>query len=80
MAEKLASRKNQWVQKFLDGRKGKGSWDQRLFPEGVRLCEEVTRAGLKVEACYFSQRFGEAEARRFGTKDGKLLDGWNLCL
>lgn len=71
MAELLNSRKNKLITKLLEGRRGKGEWGELLFPEGIRLCEEVMRADLRVEACFFAASLGENLARTFGDAETK---------
>lgn len=68
MAELLSSRKNRKIKQLLDAKRGKGSWADHCLPEGVRLCAEAVRAGLEVEAVFFTSAFTEAEVRAYGTE------------
>lgn len=55
----ITSRKNPLVQRALAAREGRG--DDLLFVEGVRLCEEAARSGIRVEDVLFTERISADE-------------------
>ncbi len=56
-AKTITSRHNSLVGLARDARDGKNK--ELIFIEGLRLCEEVFKAGLTVEAVLFSERFAQ---------------------
>lgn len=57
--ETITSRKNPLVQRARAVRDGRDK--SHLFAEGLRLCEEVVRAGLKSELVFHTRAFAEEE-------------------
>lgn len=59
MIDRLTSRQNKWIKLLQKGRRNKDAWSSHCFPEGFRLCEEVLKSGLEIEACFVDENLDD---------------------
>ena len=76
MYKRISSRQNNIIKQIRQARLSKGKWARFALAEGFRLCEEVLRAGLEIEAVLIDERLNleELSAYTMQAEETYILD------